>query len=189
MLEREVAVLDNLVSEHISQVRGSEKEPYQRIEVKRALAEAIQRVSGARPEVALSLICDSNLHADLRPAATERCLQNLLDNALRHASSQVRLRAQRLASEPDQMEITVEDDGPGIPDDEREVALQPFFTRSRRPMRNNSDDTATTHLGLGLAIARDLAIEQGGDLTLERADIGGLRVRLQLPALAAQSAT
>ncbi|MDA7989047.1 MAG: ATP-binding protein [Alphaproteobacteria bacterium] len=187
MLEREVGVLDQLVSEHISQVRGSEKESYRSLEVKRVLADAMRRVSGSRPEVALSLLCDSGLRAELRPAATERCLQNLLDNALRHARSRVCLRARRLEREPDRMEITVDDDGPGIPEGEREAALQPFFTRSRRPLRSSSEGLSSAHLGLGLAIARDLVIEQGGDLTLEGADIGGLRVRLQLPAISVDS--
>jgi K+-sensing histidine kinase KdpD len=72
--------------------------------------------------------------------------------------------------------ITINDDGPGIPVDQREKAFAPFY---RLEGSRNRD---TGGVGLGLAVARTIAREHGGDITLAAADGGGRRVRLELPA-------
>ena len=73
--------------------------------------------------------------------------------------------------------FTVEDDGPGIPPDRRAEALKPF---ARLDAARNQDKGSG--VGLGLAIARDIAQRHGGSLTLgDSADMGGLRVDLVLP--------
>ncbi|TCP20987.1 ATP-binding protein [Rhodovulum adriaticum] len=110
--------------------------------------------------------------ATLRPLAVERALQNLVGNAMRHGN-QVALG---LELRPRQLIFTVEDDGPGIPDDQRDAAMQPFQRL----------DTARTldsgsGVGLGLAIAADIARGHGGALRLRNsADLGGLRAELIL---------
>jgi two-component system osmolarity sensor histidine kinase EnvZ len=73
--------------------------------------------------------------------------------------------------------FTVEDDGPGIPPERRAEALKPF---ARLDTARNQDKGSG--VGLGLAIARDIAQRHGGSLTLgDSADLGGLRVDLVLP--------
>ena len=71
--------------------------------------------------------------------------------------------------------MTVDDDGPGIPEEQREEAFRPFvrLDRSRNP------ETGGT--GLGLSIARDIARVHGGELFLEDSPHGGLRARIRLP--------
>jgi len=73
------------------------------------------------------------------------------------------------------LDVTVDDDGPGIPPDRRIDALKPFFRleQSRNP--------ETGGVGLGLTIARDVVRNHGGELTLEDAPEGGLRARIRLP--------
>jgi two-component system osmolarity sensor histidine kinase EnvZ len=73
------------------------------------------------------------------------------------------------------IEITIDDDGPGIAPELREDVFKPFFRieASRNP--------ETGGVGLGLTIARDVARNHGGDLVLEDAPGGGLRARLWLP--------
>jgi two-component system OmpR family sensor kinase len=75
-------------------------------------------------------------------------------------------------------EIWVDDDGIGIPDDERERIFEPFYRLDR------SRDRATGGFGLGLAISRRALEAQGGTLTVEASPLGGARFRLWLPALA-----
>ena len=112
------------------------------------------------------------LTASLRPLALKRALANLAGNAAAHGDH-VRLGARGLPSGG--LEITVEDDGPGIPDDMHEEAFRPF---SRLDDSRNQNRKG---VGLGLAIARDVARSHGGDITLDRSDLGGLRAVIRLP--------
>jgi signal transduction histidine kinase len=99
-------------------------------------------------------------------------LRNLLENALRHARSVIRLRS---AASGRYAEITVEDDGDGIDEQVRERIFERFY-------RHGSSEG----LGLGLAIARWIAYAHGGALTVADAARGGALFRLRLPALAAR---
>ena len=104
--------------------------------------------------------------------AVERALQNLINNARRHAST-VRLS---LAIGERSVRFTVEDDGPGIPEHRREEATKPF---SRLDPARNQDRGGG--VGLGLSIVRDIARQHGGTLRLgESAYLGGLRADLVL---------
>ena len=71
--------------------------------------------------------------------------------------------------------LEVTDDGPGIPEDMHEEAFRPF---SRLDASRNQNSKGA---GLGLAIARDVARGHGGDITLDRSDLGGLRAIIRLP--------
>ncbi|MEX1166814.1 MAG: ATP-binding protein, partial [Hydrogenophaga sp.] len=99
----------------------------------------------------------------------QEVLGNLLDNACKWARTTVQVSATRTE---DKLTIVVEDDGPGIERAQREAAL----TRGERLDEN------TPGSGLGLAIANDLVRLYGGQLELEGSALGGLRVRLTLPA-------
>jgi two-component system osmolarity sensor histidine kinase EnvZ len=108
----------------------------------------------------------------LRPNAFKRALANLIDNAAAHGD-QVRVTAEpRLIGG---VEIIVDDDGPGIPEDRYEDAFKPF---NRLDESRNQNDKG---VGLGLAIARDMARGLGGDLVLARSPMGGLRAVMRLP--------
>ena len=73
------------------------------------------------------------------------------------------------------VELTVDDDGPGIPQDSREEAFRPFHRL------DESRNLQTGGVGLGLAIARDIARAHGGDVTLAKGPLGGLRAIIRLP--------
>jgi two-component system osmolarity sensor histidine kinase EnvZ len=110
---------------------------------------------------------------ELRPQAVQRALSNLVSNALRYGT-QARLSVHL----PERaVRFIIEDNGPGIPASERDRALQPF---SRLDDARNQDHG--TNVGLGLAIANDIAIRHGGSLTLDRSvSMGGLRIDLVFP--------
>jgi two-component system osmolarity sensor histidine kinase EnvZ len=74
------------------------------------------------------------------------------------------------------LSVIVEDDGPGIPEDEMEAVFRPFY---RLDAARNQDVPGT---GLGLAIARDVARSHGGDIALDPSPRGGLRATVRLPA-------
>ena len=101
----------------------------------------------------------------LRPEATRRALTNLIENARRHAK-QIWVRAARAGAS---VQILIDDNGPGIPEQKRETLLKPF----------ESEDPGGT--GLGLAIARDIIVAHGGHINLLDRPGGGLRVMVELP--------
>ena len=120
---------------------------------------------------AIDLHTEGEITVPLRPAAMKRCVTNLVDNALRYADH-VSVRAGRRG---DAVEITIDDDGPGVPEDRRDDVFKPFFRleSSRNPV--------TGGVGLGLTIARDVLRGHGGDIELGNSPSGGLRARLRLP--------
>ena len=107
------------------------------------------------------------LTVKLRPDALRRAVTNLVDNARRHA------RRITLSAQPQErnVDVVVDDDGPGIPPDRRESVFRAF-------------ETGGGGTGLGLTIARDIARAHGGDILLEQSPMGGspaLRARIRLP--------
>jgi two-component system osmolarity sensor histidine kinase EnvZ len=101
----------------------------------------------------------------------KRCLVNLIDNAAAHGN-QVEVR---VSGTDTQISVSVDDNGPGIPKDLYEEAFRPFSRLDETRSRNQKG------VGLGLAIARDMARSHGGDVTLSTSPLGGLRATLRLP--------
>jgi signal transduction histidine kinase len=109
-----------------------------------------------------------------RPRALRRALANLIDNALKYGT-----RADvSLTTVNGELLITIDDDGPGLPESELERVFEPFY---RMEISRNRD---TGGVGLGLAIVRQIAQSHGGEVSLENRVRGGLRAVLRLPLIA-----
>jgi signal transduction histidine kinase len=107
-----------------------------------------------------------------RPHALRRILTNLIDNALKFGD-EAEIRVEKTVGET--ILIKVLDKGPGIPDEQLEAVLQPFF----RLEQSRNRETGGT--GLGLAIAHQLALAIGGSLVLRNRSEGGLSAEVTLP--------
>lgn len=112
-----------------------------------------------------------------QPQALRRCVTNLIDNALRYGAS----AAISVEDGPERLVIRVCDRGLGIPPDQLERVMEPFY----RVDHSRSRDTGST--GLGLAIAQNIAQAHGGTLTLRNRPEGGLEATLALPRDAANA--
>ena len=107
-----------------------------------------------------------------RPMSLKRACRNLIENALRYAgNADVSLRRTNQA-----IEITVSDNGPGIPEEKIEDAFAPFFRVE------SSRNLETGGVGLGLSITRTIIRSHGGDITLSNRPEGGLKATITLPA-------
>ena len=106
---------------------------------------------------------------------------NLLDNACKWCEKRVKITVRPSTDAPalaSGMVLTVEDDGPGIPDDAAEALLE----------RGTRLDEATPGHGIGLAIVKDIARSYGGKLTIARSDLGGARITVSIPPVGATRA-
>lgn len=169
-LKADVADMERMVEGYLAFARGEGSEQPVDTDVGALLDEV---VDGARRRgAAIMLDGDANgLHLTVRRDAIKRALTNLTDNAVRHGQY-VRLSVGRT---DDMIEIAIEDDGPGIPETQRESVFKPFF---RIDTSRNPD---TGGVGLGLTIARDVVRNHGGDLVLGESALGGLRAAARLP--------
>lgn len=106
-----------------------------------------------------------------REQGLKRALTNIISNAFDYAKTV----AVRLESNNNRLEITVDDDGPGIPADKREDVFKAFYRIE------GSRNKETGGVGLGLSIAKDVITSHGGTITLGDSDMGGLRVLISIP--------
>lgn len=142
------------------------------------LGALLHECCAALPPSPQQVVCEADaalgrIEAD--PRLLSRALSNLLRNAQKYAAGRVLLSARRTAAA---VEIAVDDDGPGIPEDERERVFDPFYRLDR------SRDRASGGFGLGLSIARKAVTLHGGSLHAEASPLGGARFVLRLPAAA-----
>ncbi|WP_409018699.1 ATP-binding protein [Brevundimonas vesicularis] len=163
--------MEHMIDEYLAFARGEAGEAIQTVSVPELLERAAEDVRRGGSEV--KIVVPDSMDIQVRPLAFRRALNNLASNAASHGEH-VRLSARILPSGG--YEIAVEDDGPGIPDDMHEEAFRPF---SRLDASRNQNRKG---VGLGLAIARDVARGHGGDITLGRSDLGGLKALIRLPA-------
>ena len=144
-----------------------------------SLDEFIDSILGSFDEEleAPEIVLDVLLHGTqerfaLDPRLTARALQNLLRNAMRYCDRRIQVGVNVTAQG---CELWVDDDGIGIPEQERERIFEPFYRLDR------SRDRATGGFGLGLAISRRALQAQGGTLNVEQSPLGGARFKLWLP--------
>ena len=174
-----VRELDELVLELLSYSRlENADQARERVEV--SLLELVDSVLGGFAEeldsrgIQWEVRCESELpRFVLDPRLTARAVQNLVRNAMRYCDESLLLR---LRLEDGACLLTVEDDGIGIPPEERERIFQPFYRLDRSRDRN------TGGFGLGLAISRRAIEGQGGTLTVAQSALGGAQFRIRLPA-------
>ena len=169
-MKRDLAEMEHMIDEYLAFARGEAGERAENVHLRALIEEVCQgaRRAGADVEV----LADPALIATVRPGAVKRALSNLVMNAAVHGQ---RVKVQAVLAPSGRLEITVDDDGPGIAPESYEDAFKPF---QRLDDARNQNEKG---VGLGLAIARDLARGHGGDVALERSPMGGLRAIVRLP--------
>ncbi len=160
----DVAEMERMIGSYLAFARGEGAEQAEPVDLSALLEDVAARARRGGADIALDVPGELTLH--LRADAARRAITNLVDNARRHARHVV------LAAAPQGqrgVQVTVDDDGPGIPPEQRESAFRPF------------ESGAAGGTGLGLSIARDIVRAHGGEIVLEDSPLGGLRARIRLP--------
>ncbi len=168
-LVEDVADMEEMIEAYLAFARGEGEESPQGTDIAALLDDVV--AAARREGAAVGLTAAPSATVPLRPKAFRRCLANLLSNARRYAR-----RVEVAARLGDHMlEIVIDDDGPGIPESEREAVFKPFY---RRDQSRNTDSGGS---GLGLTIARDIALSHGGEIDLADSPLGGLRAQVRVP--------
>jgi two-component system osmolarity sensor histidine kinase EnvZ len=160
----DLAEMDRMIGRYLAFARGEGAEQVEPTELAPLLEDVAASARRAGGDVGLRL--EAPVTLKLRPDAIRRAVTNLVDNARRHARH-VEMALYR--TDPRNVQVAVDDDGPGIPADQREAVFRPFESGS------------PSGTGLGLAIARDIVRAHGGEIYLEDSKLGGLRARIRLP--------
>jgi two-component system osmolarity sensor histidine kinase EnvZ len=168
-MRADVDEMQAMLEDYMAFAKGDSGEEIVRTDIGEILSEVKSQAHGANA-IAVE-VADGPIVVPVRRHAFKRAVANLVNNAARFAAH-INLSA---AKQNGALTVAVEDDGPGIPENERENVFRPFYRLDRA---RNQDSGST---GLGLAIARDIARIHGGDIALERSPLGGLKAVLRVP--------
>lgn len=174
-IQADIREMEHMLDEFLAYARGDQAESF----VETDVAELAQTVAvearrrGAEVTLQETVETPGETLLNIRPLAIKRCLHNLLGNALTYgekASLTVVVGRRHI-------DFIVEDDGPGIPPEQREEAFRPFYRLDEARNQNR-----VAGVGLGLALALDTVRGHGGDLTLGDSEaLGGLKAVVRLP--------
>ncbi len=168
-LSADVSDMEHMLEGYLAFARGEGTEKPTPTELSPLLEDVVTQVRRRGRPIDLHL--EDDLTLPLRPNAFKRCITNLVENAARYGQH-VSVRA---GQRGDAIEITIDDDGPGIPEEKRADVFRPFFRL------DDSRNPETGGVGLGLTIARDVVRSHGGEIILSDSPAGGLRARVRLP--------
>jgi two-component system osmolarity sensor histidine kinase EnvZ len=162
--------MTEMVNGYLAFARGETPEIEQAVELP-AMLTRIARDSAPDKKIILNLPTNP-MQFYARPNSLTSAFTNIIENAARFAKKKIQITE---IDEPETVTVIIEDDGPGIPDDKKALAMQPFVRL------DESRNESTGGTGLGLSIAQTAIENHGGQIFLENSDLGGLKVRIVLP--------
>jgi len=168
-LEHDIKEMTAMLNSYVSFVRGEAPETIENIN----LNDLIKNIchSNSSDLHTIRDIHTNNIETSGRPIQIKRAIQNIIDNAKRY-SSEINIE---IVSDDEECFISIEDNGPGIPEKNYEDVFKPFFTLD--PSRNKLKGES----GLGMTITRDIIRSHGGEIKLLKSKIGGLKTLISLP--------
>lgn len=178
-IDSDIQELDELVDEILTYARLGQETlllHYERAQVISLLDDVVNGLRVLKPELELTVVhrnASSGDDADVEVRYFQRAVQNLVSNACRYAETQVKVSCH---ADSDSIRIDVEDDGPGVPEEDWERVFTPF---SRL---DDSRTRASGGYGLGLSIVRRITYWHQGGAMVDRSDeLGGARFSLIFP--------
>lgn len=169
-LLHEIDRMSEMVNGYLAFARGETPEIEQAVELP-AMLTRIARDAAPNKDIVLTFP-EEPIQFYARPNALTSAFTNIIENAARFTKKTLKITE---IDSTDSVTVIIEDDGIGIPDDKKELALQPFV----RLDESRSESTGGT--GLGLSIAKTAIENHGGQIFLENSELGGLKVRVVLP--------
>ena len=166
-LSRDVDEMEKMLNEYLQFSRSNFTEKSEKFN----LSELIMSTAKKYENKNILVNQESEIFFSGRKNLIQRCLNNLLDNAV-NFSKNIKVTQQKVKRS---VLIFVEDDGPGIPSTEYENVFKPFYKVDK------SRNQTKSSVGLGLSIASDIIRSHGGNIELGKSEMGGLKIKIVLP--------
>ncbi len=163
----DIEEMERMLNEYLEFSSHQKNEETELSNLNNIVKEIVSKYSKANINLQLQEINEINI----RPNSIKRCLVNLIDNGLSYGKN-LEIFTKKTVNN---ILIFIDDDGPGIPENEHKNVMKPFYRIDKSRSQNKSG------VGLGLSIANDIIRAHGGDISLEKSPLNGLRVKVSLP--------
>ncbi|MEC8664818.1 MAG: ATP-binding protein [Pseudomonadota bacterium] len=170
-LKKDIHDMERMINAYLDFTRDETGEETEHTDLTHVLEDLACNVR--REGIDAELDVPQDLMLRVRPLAFQRCLNNLVSNARKYGAKTIWISASK---DEKLMTIFIDDNGPGIPEDQLEEVFKPFYRID--PSRNQD----TGGVGLGLPIVQDIIHRHGGEITLGKSPYGGLRAMITMPA-------
>ncbi|MBA1338496.1 MAG: two-component system, OmpR family, osmolarity sensor histidine kinase EnvZ [Pelagibacterales bacterium] len=166
-MSEDIEEMERMLNEYLEFSRHQKNEETESINLKSLIEDIIKKYPNKKIDVKFS----ESIEVNGRPNAIKRSLINIIDNGLSYGKK-IEIS---LAKKINDMVIIIDDDGPGIPEKEYKNVMKPFYRIDKSRGLNKSG------VGLGLSITNDIIHAHGGNISLEKSLLNGLRVKISLP--------
>ena len=166
-LSNDVSEMEKMLNEYLQFASSSSEEKTETFDISELLESTV--IKYEKKEITTDI--PERVFLDGRKNLIRRCFNNLIDNSIKY-SSNILISLKKSANS---IIIIIDDDGPGIPKNERENVFKPFYKIDK----SRSDSKSS--VGLGLSIASDIIRSHGGNISLETSPANGLRTKIFLP--------
>ena len=163
----DIEEMERMLNEYLEFSRHQKNEETESVSINNIINDVVNKYENREIDISL----DENLKINIRPNSIKRCLTNLVDNGLSYGKK-VKIMTNKVDTN---LFIMVDDDGPGIAENEYQNVLKPFYRIDKSRGQNKSG------VGLGLSIANDIIRSHGGNISLDKSPLNGLRVKISLP--------
>ena len=163
----DIEEMERMLNEYLEFSRHQKNEETEKINLNNIIKDLIKKYENKQINVSL----EENLEINIRPNSIKRCLTNLIDNGFSYGKK-IEILSNKTKKN---IIIFIDDDGPGIDENEYEKVMKPFYRIDKSRSQNKSG------VGLGLSIANDIIRSHGGNISLEKSPLNGLRVKISLP--------
>ena len=166
-LSNDVSEMEKMLNEYLQFASSSSEEKTETFDISELLESTVIRYKKKE----ITTVIPERVFLDGRKSLIRRCFNNLIDNSIKY-SNNILISLKKSANS---IIIIIDDDGPGIPKNERENVFKPFYKIDK----SRSDSKSS--VGLGLSIASDIIRSHGGNISLETSPANGLRTKIFLP--------
>tara|TARA_Y100000590_G_scaffold208426_1_gene236123 strand:- start:2828 stop:4144 length:1317 start_codon:yes stop_codon:yes gene_type:complete len=163
----DIGEMERMLNEYLEFAKYQKNEETEKIEFNNIINDVVKKYENKEIKVSIS----EDLKINIRPNSIKRCLANLMDNSFAYGKK-VEITVNKIENS---LIVFVDDDGPGIPEQEYQNVIKPFYRVDKSRGQNKSG------VGLGLSIANDIIRSHGGNLALDKSPLNGLRVKISLP--------